>query len=82
MTVDLWIRDYNPPRCFQKKISGRSEHNEGSDSLELNCEIPTFDIWRMCMFQIVSAEEFEPSNYCQCKSGYFFAGVFFLSFTS
>jgi hypothetical protein len=23
MTVDIWIRDYNPPRCFQKKISGR-----------------------------------------------------------
>jgi hypothetical protein len=28
MTVDIWIRDYNPPRCFQKKISGRSKHNE------------------------------------------------------
>jgi hypothetical protein len=27
MTVDIWIRDYNPPRCFQKKISGRREHN-------------------------------------------------------
>jgi hypothetical protein len=27
MTVDIWIRDYNPPRCFQKKISGRSKHN-------------------------------------------------------
>jgi hypothetical protein len=25
MTVDIW--DYNPPRCFQKKISGRSKHN-------------------------------------------------------
>jgi hypothetical protein len=24
MTVDIWIRDYNPPRCFQKKISGMS----------------------------------------------------------
>jgi hypothetical protein len=23
MTVDIWIRDYNPPRYFQKKISGR-----------------------------------------------------------
>jgi hypothetical protein len=23
MTVDIWIRDYNPPRCFQKKVSGR-----------------------------------------------------------
>jgi hypothetical protein len=23
------IRDYNPPRCFQKKISGRSKHNVG-----------------------------------------------------
>jgi hypothetical protein len=30
MTVDIWmIRDYNPPRCFQKKISGRSKHNVG-----------------------------------------------------
>jgi hypothetical protein len=27
MTVDIWIRDYNPQRCFQKKISGRSKHN-------------------------------------------------------
>jgi hypothetical protein len=28
MTVDIWIRDYNPPRCFQKKISGRGKHKE------------------------------------------------------
>jgi hypothetical protein len=28
MIVDIWIRDYNSPRCFQKKISGRSKHNE------------------------------------------------------
>jgi hypothetical protein len=28
MTVDIWIRDYNPPRCFQKKTSGRSKHND------------------------------------------------------
>jgi hypothetical protein len=27
MTIDIWIRDYNPPRCFQKKITGRSKHN-------------------------------------------------------
>jgi hypothetical protein len=27
MTVDIWIRDYNHSRCFQKKISGRSKHN-------------------------------------------------------
>jgi hypothetical protein len=26
MHVDIWIRDYNPPRCFQKKISGRGKH--------------------------------------------------------
>jgi hypothetical protein len=25
--TDIWIRDYNPPRCFQKKISGRGKHN-------------------------------------------------------
>jgi hypothetical protein len=25
MTVDIWIRDYNPSRCFQKKITGRSK---------------------------------------------------------
>jgi hypothetical protein len=31
MTVDIWIRDYNPPRCFQKKISGRGKHNEYCD---------------------------------------------------
>jgi hypothetical protein len=30
MTVDIWIRDYNPPRCFQKKISDRSKHNGNS----------------------------------------------------
>jgi hypothetical protein len=23
----IWIRDYNPPRCFQNKISSRSKHN-------------------------------------------------------
>jgi hypothetical protein len=28
LTVDIWIRDYNPPRCFQKNISGRGKHNE------------------------------------------------------
>jgi hypothetical protein len=28
MTVDIWIRDYNPPRCFQKTISGRGKPNE------------------------------------------------------
>jgi hypothetical protein len=33
MTVDIWIRDYNPPRCFQKKISGRSKHNAWSTKL-------------------------------------------------
>jgi hypothetical protein len=27
MTVDIWIRDYDPPMCFQKKISGRGKHN-------------------------------------------------------
>jgi hypothetical protein len=27
MTVDIWIMDYYPPRCFQKKISHRSKHN-------------------------------------------------------
>jgi hypothetical protein len=27
MTVDIWIRDYNPARCFQQKISGRGKHN-------------------------------------------------------
>jgi hypothetical protein len=27
-TVDICIRDYNPPRCFQKKIPGRSKHND------------------------------------------------------
>jgi hypothetical protein len=30
MTVDIWIRDYNPPKCFQKKISGRGKHNGDS----------------------------------------------------
>jgi hypothetical protein len=36
MTVDIWIRDYNPPRCFQLKISDRSKHNAGRvDSLEV-----------------------------------------------
>jgi hypothetical protein len=27
MTVDIWIRDYDPPRCFQQKICGRGKHN-------------------------------------------------------
>jgi ABC-type oligopeptide transport system substrate-binding subunit len=30
MTVGIWSRDYNPPRCFQKKISGRGKHDEQS----------------------------------------------------
>jgi ABC-type oligopeptide transport system substrate-binding subunit len=29
MTVDIWIRDYNPPMCFQQKISGSGSHNGG-----------------------------------------------------
>jgi hypothetical protein len=28
MTVDIWIRDYNPLRCLQNKISGRGKHND------------------------------------------------------
>jgi ABC-type oligopeptide transport system substrate-binding subunit len=32
MTVDIWIRDYNPPMCFQKKISGRGKHNEMTET--------------------------------------------------
>jgi hypothetical protein len=35
MTVDIWIRDYDPPRCFQKKISGRSKHNALSHVLRV-----------------------------------------------
>jgi hypothetical protein len=35
MTVDTWIRDYNPPRCFQKKISGRGKHNAVHDPKNL-----------------------------------------------
>jgi hypothetical protein len=35
MTVYIWIRDYNPPRYFQKKISGRSKHNEFPFTVEL-----------------------------------------------
>jgi hypothetical protein len=34
-TVDILIRDYNPPRCFQKKISGRSKHNVENGKQEL-----------------------------------------------
>jgi hypothetical protein len=30
MTVDIWIRDDNPPRCFQKKISGRSKYSSST----------------------------------------------------
>jgi hypothetical protein len=33
MTVGIWIRDYNPPRCFQKKISGRGKHNAGNKGM-------------------------------------------------
>jgi hypothetical protein len=39
MTADIWIRDYNPPMCFQKKISGRGKHN-GLDSAGFT------DIWQ------------------------------------
>jgi hypothetical protein len=36
MTVDMWIRDYDPPRCFQKKISGRGKRNEAHSVLTSN----------------------------------------------
>jgi hypothetical protein len=39
MTVDIWIWDYNPPRCFQKKISGRGKHNECEPQQETNFQI-------------------------------------------
>jgi hypothetical protein len=42
MTVDIWIRDYNPPRCFQKKISGRSKHNDAI--LVLVCQYDSEDV--------------------------------------
>jgi hypothetical protein len=34
MTADIWIRDYNPPRRFQKKISGRAKHHERIDEVD------------------------------------------------
>jgi hypothetical protein len=37
--IDIWIRDYNPPRCFQKKISGRSKHCQLSWSYGISKEI-------------------------------------------
>jgi hypothetical protein len=35
MSIDIWIRDYNPPRCFQKKISGRSKQNDRENVFEI-----------------------------------------------
>jgi hypothetical protein len=63
MTVDIWIGDYNPPRCFQKKISGRGKHNgtiHGPDQVcgeILGCnedfsESSHFS-WVMCMLRII-----------------------------
>jgi hypothetical protein len=34
MTVDILIRDYDPPRCFQKKISGSGKHNALGQNLQ------------------------------------------------
>jgi hypothetical protein len=40
MTVDIWITDYNPPMCFQKKISGRSKHNVQMRRLGASQSVP------------------------------------------
>jgi hypothetical protein len=44
MTVDIWIRDYNPPRCFQKKISGRGKHNDFKVLLLINWKLQIYEI--------------------------------------
>jgi hypothetical protein len=48
MTVDIWIRGYNPPRRFQKKISGRVNivKMKGSHLFRLSRSTGmTVDIW-------------------------------------
>jgi hypothetical protein len=55
MTVDIWIRDYNPPRCFQKKISGRRKHDslkkfEGAEvSMQLRGLLALKEIMPRCI---------------------------------
>jgi hypothetical protein len=75
MTVDIWIRDYNPPRCFQKKISGRSKHDACGHSRwpcyktcifmqqkNCVCSTPEFILWHAVLFNILV------SNKCACIS--------------
>jgi hypothetical protein len=61
MTVDIWIRDYNPPMCFQKKISGRSKHNALS-------QIPFYKIEGSMTRVLRSAPQYPARNPLDKKS--------------
>jgi hypothetical protein len=60
MTVDIWIRDYNPPRCFQKKISGRSKHNGSSRKLAIS---KVFNIHRSINHNVQIKQEMAETPY-------------------
>jgi hypothetical protein len=49
MTVDIWIRDYNPPRCFQYKISGRGKHNVAMGNILQACISSSYTIFNVYM---------------------------------
>jgi hypothetical protein len=57
MTVDIWIRDYNPPRCFQKKISGRSKHNDWMIISFANMEQPQTSVQDILTMNIQTKPE-------------------------
>jgi hypothetical protein len=48
MTVDIWIRDYYPPRCFQKKISGREISGRGKHNVRVYMLFPGLNVSCHC----------------------------------
>jgi hypothetical protein len=60
MTADIWIMDYNPPRCFQKKISGRGKHNDGWNVLT-----GLMQLWISYEYRVHLAAEMMTGDYSQ-----------------
>jgi hypothetical protein len=73
MTVDIWIRDYNPPRCFQKKISGRSNVHITGNLLN-NISSNLFQKYKKVMLGL---NEFNAQSKCESQ-GDFGDGQFYL----
>jgi hypothetical protein len=39
ITVDIWIRDYNPPRCFHIILQGVSRRKSLAGVMQLQCRL-------------------------------------------